>query len=182
MKKTAVAVAIGGNIGPVAENLVKAVRMIHSMGETSVVGVSPLYRTAPVGGPVKADLTPDQPDFINGALLAVTALPPGDFMMKLLEIEAAFGRERAVKDGPRPVDLDVILWDGVTLETEELTLPHPRMQERGFVLAPLADVAPGFVHPVLGRTVAELLRDLGPLKGVEKLAMDFDPLQTGGEP
>lgn len=173
MKRATVFVAIGGNVGPVAENLAGAVRLIGKFEETSVVGVSSLYETAPVGGPVNPDSTPAQPSFLNGAVMVETGLAPEEFLQKLLETEKVFGRVREIKDGPRTVDLDIILWDDLVIHTPALTLPHPRMQERGFVLAPLAEVGGNFVHPVLKKTVDELLSALGSLGGVKPSGIDF---------
>lgn len=173
MKRATAFIAIGGNVGKVSENLAGAVRLINKFEETSVTGVSSLYETVPVGGPVNADLTPAQPGFLNGAVRVETGLEPVEFLQKLLETEKVFGRVREIKDGPRTVDLDLVLWDGLILDTPFLTLPHPRMHERGFVLKPLAEIGGDAVHPVLKKTVNELLNDLGKLEGIERSGADF---------
>jgi 2-amino-4-hydroxy-6-hydroxymethyldihydropteridine diphosphokinase len=104
----------------------------------------------------------DQPSFLNAALLLETSLEPTELMRALLEVEQAMGRERAgaVVKGPRVIDLDLLLYGKVVMNTTELTLPHPAMMERRFVLEPLAEIAPELVHPVLGLTVGEMLARL----------------------
>ncbi|HEY6375188.1 MAG TPA: 2-amino-4-hydroxy-6-hydroxymethyldihydropteridine diphosphokinase [Edaphobacter sp.] len=158
MKKVA-AVALGSNLeseryGGREENLREAVERVRGLGE--VRAVSSFYDTDPVG-------YVDQPRFLNGALLVESDLEPLELMRGLLEIERSMGRERvgAVAKGPRVIDLDLLLYGDVVMSTAELTLPHPEMQERRFVLEPLAEVAPEMVHPVLGVTVGEMLAGLG---------------------
>jgi 2-amino-4-hydroxy-6-hydroxymethyldihydropteridine diphosphokinase len=152
------AVALGSNLdsrfGDRRANLVEAVRRVGELGE--VRGVSSFYETEPVGFVA-------QPWFLNGAMLLETALEPLELMRELLAVERAMGRVRAeaVAKGPRVIDLDLLLYDDVAMATDELVLPHPEMQGRRFVLEPLAEIAPGMVHPVVGLTVGEMLRRLG---------------------
>ena len=129
--------------------------MIAELGE--VTGVSSFYDTEPEG-------VLEQPRFLNGALLMETDLEPMALLRELLTVERAMGRDRSatVAKGPRVIDLDLLLyadreWGDVVMETTELTLPHPSMQERRFVLEPLKEIAPEWVHPVLGLTVGEML-------------------------
>jgi 2-amino-4-hydroxy-6-hydroxymethyldihydropteridine diphosphokinase len=152
MKRAAVALGsnLGSGFGDREANLREAVRRIGRLGE--VMAVSSFYDTEPVGYVA-------QPRFLNGALVLETELAPLELMRGLLEVEREMGRERegAVPKGPRVIDLDLLLYGDVVMETEELTLPHPAMQERRFVLEPLAEIAGDWVYPVLMVTVAELL-------------------------
>jgi 2-amino-4-hydroxy-6-hydroxymethyldihydropteridine diphosphokinase len=157
--KAVAAIALGSNLdsdfGDRQANLEQAVGLIAELGE--VTGVSSFYDTEPVG-------VVEQPRFLNGTLLLETDLEPVALLRELLTVERAMGRDRAraVAKGPRVIDLDLLLyadreWGDVVVETEELTLPHPAMQERRFVLEPLKEIAPEWVHPVLGLTVEEML-------------------------
>jgi 2-amino-4-hydroxy-6-hydroxymethyldihydropteridine diphosphokinase len=158
--KVLAAVALGSNLesgfGDREANLREAVRRIEALGE--VRAVSSFYDTEPVG-------YLEQPRFLNGAMLLETELGPRELMRELLRVERAMGRERegAVPKGPRVIDLDLLLYGDWVIWSEELMLPHPAMAERRFVLEPLAEIAPEWVHPVLGVTVREILaRLLGP--------------------
>jgi 2-amino-4-hydroxy-6-hydroxymethyldihydropteridine diphosphokinase len=151
------AIALGSNLrSPLGDrdaNLREAVRRVGELG--AVRAVSSFYDTAPVG-------YERQPNFLNAALLLETALEPLELMRALLAIERAMGRERAkaIAKGPRIIDLDLLLMDDLVLTTPDLTLPHPAMAERRFVLEPLAEIAPAMVDPVSHRTIAELLARL----------------------
>ena len=147
------AIALGSNLGDRQQHLRTAIDRIGALGR--VTSLSTFHDTAPVG-------LLDQPRFLNAALLLETALPPLDLLRALLAIELRMGRDRAnvPAKGPRVIDLDLILYNDQTLTTPELTLPHPAMHERPFVLAPLAELAPNWQHPTLHLTLAELLARL----------------------
>ena len=146
---TAVVIALGSNQGDRQDILQGAVDAIVGLPGVRVTAVSPVYETAPVGGPV-------QPDYLNAVVLAATTLPARDLLDRLHEIEAAFDRVRLVRWGPRTLDLDIIVFGAERSDNPELTLPHPRAHERAFVLAPWHDVDPDAALPGHG-PVAELL-------------------------
>lgn len=156
MKRLA-AIALGSNLtspwGDHEANLREAVARVEKLG--TVRAVSSFHDTEPVG-------TTEQPNFLNGAMLLETELEPVELMRELLAIERAMGRDRATAPakGPRMIDLDLLLMGDVVLVTDELTLPHPAMAKRRFVLEPLAEIAPQMVDPVSGHTVAEMLARL----------------------
>lgn len=126
---------LGGNLGDRADNLHAALDALAHLPNTDVVAVSSLYETAPVG-------YADQPDFYNLVAVVETALSPRALLGGCLGIEAALGRVRTFRNAPRVVDIDVLLYEGVASDDAELTLPHPRMMERAFVLVPLSELFP----------------------------------------
>lgn len=145
-------VALGSNLGDREANLRSAVAGMRSRG-IEVLRSASVYTTEPVG-------FHDQPEFLNTVVEVSTSLEPDDLMRTCLEIEAALGRERGVPDGPRTADIDIILSGDRVVETERVTIPHPRYAERRFVLEPLAEIAPDAVDPTRGETVAQILAGL----------------------
>jgi 2-amino-4-hydroxy-6-hydroxymethyldihydropteridine diphosphokinase len=150
-------IALGANIsspaGSPRETLDAAIQHLAELGQ--VAARSSYYSTEPVG-------YADQPTFLNAAVALQTPLDPRTLLDRLLEIERSFGRDRShgIPNGPRTLDLDLILYDDLVLGTQDLQLPHPRMAQRAFVLVPLAEIAPGQIHPQLQKTVSQLLQDL----------------------
>ncbi|WP_199320548.1 2-amino-4-hydroxy-6-hydroxymethyldihydropteridine diphosphokinase [Leptolyngbya sp. FACHB-261] len=158
---TPFALALGGNLGDSAAILKQALRALELTPGLSLLRVSDVYETVPVG--------PPQPDYLNCCALLDTTLEPLPLLQTLLAIEQQAGRVRLERNGPRTLDLDLLLYGSLVLETPELTVPHPRMHQRGFVLVPLADIAPDWVHPVLKQTVAQLATQIDRL-GVSRRA------------
>lgn len=158
-----VALALGGNTsdvrGRLADALVALAAFLHP-GGLARLAVSPLYRTAPVS-PLS------QPDFLNAAAAGTTARTPREILAFGQELERAAGRRPGPRWGPRPLDVDLLVWGDAVVAEPDLVLPHPRLAERGFVLVPLADVAPELRVPPGGATVAELLARLDDRGGVE---------------
>jgi dihydroneopterin aldolase/2-amino-4-hydroxy-6-hydroxymethyldihydropteridine diphosphokinase len=140
--------SLGSNIGDKMHNIEEALRLL-SAKTTKVTKVSKLYTTKPVG-------YTDQDDFLNGCAEIRTLLNAKELLSFLLEIEYKLKRERIIRWGPRTIDLDIIFFDQEIIAEENLMIPHPRMQDRMFVLEPLCEIAPYLLHPLLGRRISEL--------------------------
>ena len=155
-----VAIALGSNLGQRELQLARAVEGLRASPGLEVGAVSSFHDTAPVGGPA------GQPRFLNAALMGETTLAPLALLDLLQALERAAGRDRSreVRCGPRPLDLDLLVHGTHELDTPALTLPHPRLEERLFVLAPLAEIAPELRLARSGETVAERLRALTSLE------------------
>jgi 2-amino-4-hydroxy-6-hydroxymethyldihydropteridine diphosphokinase len=147
-------IALGSNLGDRLENLRAGLAGIEEAAGVDIVAVSPVYETAPVGGP------DDQGPYLNAALAADTTLDAAELLALLHRIEAGRERQRTVHWGPRTLDLDLLVHGDLVTDTATLEVPHPRMHERRFVMVPVCDIAPDVVHPRLGRTMRDLLADL----------------------
>lgn len=149
-------IALGANLGDARRTVRQAVQDLGTMPQTRLVRASSLYRTAPIDS--------SGPDYINAVAEVATTLAPQALLAELQRLELAAGRERPYRNAPRTLDLDILLYDDLTLETPALTIPHPRMAERAFVLQPLAEIAPHLLaaqqlDAVRGQTVERLPPD-----------------------
>lgn len=143
--------SLGSNMGERAEHLREAIGRLESVGH--VVAVSSFYETEPVE-------FADQGWFLNCAVAVETELTPQPLMGAILRIEQEIGRKRTVPKGPRTIDIDILLYSDVAVDSAQLTIPHPAMHERRFVLEPMAEIGPEVRHPVLKKSVRELLAAL----------------------
>lgn len=146
-------ISFGSNMGDKEANINNAIELIKKSNHTKVVKVSSFIKTEPWG-------YVDQEEFINGAMEIRTMLSPIELVEFLLSVEQELKRERIIKWGPRTIDLDVILYDDVISTDERIILPHPRMEQRLFVLEPLAEIAPYEVHPIFRRRIIDLKEDV----------------------
>src|SRR5436305_3840269 len=152
--------ALGSNMGDRRGNLAAALQQLREIMEISAI--SSIYETEPVG-------YLDQARFLNIVCSGKTKLSAREFLKRAKEIEASLGRRPTFRNGPRPIDIDILFYDDLQITQDNLTIPHPRMNERAFVLVPLAEIAPDQVDPVTGHTVQELLTAI-PQDGVKKIA------------
>jgi 2-amino-4-hydroxy-6-hydroxymethyldihydropteridine diphosphokinase len=143
--------SLGSNLGDRLGYLKRAIAKIGESDSMVVLRISPVYETEPVGNP-------DQSRFLNMVVSIETDFKPLRLLEYLLEIEEKLDRRRNEKWGPRTIDMDILLYDELILNSDRLTLPHPRMHQRRFVLIPLAQISPNLFHPLLKKSVAELLR------------------------
>lgn len=134
-------IGLGANLGDAPAAFVRALRRLDALDDVDVVRCSSLYRSAPIDA--------EGPDFLNAVASIETRLAPEQLLDALLAIEHEHGRERSFRNAPRTLDLDLLAWDALELRSERLTLPHPRLRERAFVLQPLAELAPGLRLPGL---------------------------------
>jgi dihydroneopterin aldolase/2-amino-4-hydroxy-6-hydroxymethyldihydropteridine diphosphokinase len=162
-----VVLALGSNLGSSQAILRRAVSGLDALAGLEVVTVAPLARTAAVGGPAQAD-------YLNTVVLARTTLSPRALLRACQGLEAAEGRERSERWGPRTLDIDIVVYGSTLAVSDDLELPHPRAHERAFVLEPWAQVAPGAVLPGLGGgPVAALATTAPDREGIRWLALDW---------
>lgn len=154
-------VGVGSNLGDREFLIRKGIGELRDLPHTVVVRVSSLYDTDPVG-------EEEQPPFLNAVVCLETGLPPRELLWHLLLIEKRMGRIRAQRWGPRPIDLDLLFYGKEIIDEPDLTVPHPEAHHRAFVLVPLAEIDPEFIHPGLGEPIRKLLRCLDPNPPVRK--------------
>jgi len=154
----------GGNLGNRSHNLTVARDLIEQYCG-NIIKHSAIYKTAAWGFET-------QPDFYNQALIIETELNPSALMQKLLAIEEQMGRKRNIKMGPRLIDIDILLYNHDIADEPDLTIPHPRMHERMFVLIPLAEIAPDIIHPVFRKTIMQLQQECPDVLNVYKIEAD----------
>jgi len=154
--------SLGSNLGDRAGNLAEAVKRLGALG--TVVAQSSLYETEPV------EVESDQPWYLNSAVAMKTELEPEEFLQRVLAIERAMGRHRSGHKSSRSIDIDLILFGDEIVKSENLTIPHPAMHRRRFVLDPLAEIAPEVQHPILKQTVRHLRKQLPAAGTVRKIS------------
>ena len=145
-------IGIGSNVGDPLENCRQAIHLLANQEAVTLSRSSSFYETPPFGNI-------DQDNFVNAVARISTSLSPQNLLAVLLKLEVGMGRVRKEKWGPRIIDLDILFFDALVLKEEGLEIPHPGIAERQFVLEPLNEIAPGFIHPVLRKTAASLLAD-----------------------
>ncbi|MBE0410212.1 MAG: 2-amino-4-hydroxy-6-hydroxymethyldihydropteridine diphosphokinase [Anaerolineales bacterium] len=158
MDQATVFIALGSNLQDRLKNLNEAVSQL--LPSVIPVACSPIYETEPWG-------YHDQPRFLNQVIQATTDLSPEELLAYLKNIESQMGRKQTIRLGPRLIDLDILFYDNLAVNTPSLSIPHPTMHERAFVLVPLADLAPQIIHPVLNISVEELLTSVD-RKGIRR--------------
>ncbi len=143
---------MGSNLGDSLGYLEKSLEQLQQTPQIQVISHSKWYKTKAVG--------PPQPDYLNGCAILQVQLTPHELLKRLLEIEQQFGRSRDEYWGPRTLDLDLLLYGNIILNSSTLQIPHPRLSQRAFVLVPLAEIVPDWIEPISGKTIKELLDSL----------------------
>jgi len=155
-------IGIGSNLGTPGKNCTKAIEKISSAKDIKIISKSSFYQTEPIGG-VQQDW------FVNSAIEIETDLSPENLLSVLLNLELAMGRIRKEKWGPRLIDLDLLLYGNLILEKKGLTLAHPEIQNRKFVLTPMSEIAGNLIHPTLKKTIKTLLQESSDVTIVKKI-------------
>lgn len=161
-------IGIGSNIGDKLNHCEKAISEILKINGHKLLAKSSFFKTQPIG-------FPSQDWFVNGIIKIETDLEPLELLQALKLIESQMGRKETFRWGPRIIDLDILFFGNIEISTEELQIPHPLLQDRQFVLTPLAEIDPDFIHPVLKKSVRELLENLKEEQGVEKIKSNPSP-------
>jgi len=151
MPKITSYLGIGSNLGDRTVNIKNSIRYLESNSRIAVKKISRLYETLPQGGPKK------QPKYLNAAAKIETSLPPSEFLKQLKLIEKRLKRRNSVHWGPRTIDLDILFYDDLVFINKELTIPHPLLDKRAFVLEPLSEIAASYIHPLINKSIKELL-------------------------
>ncbi|TES93817.1 MAG: 2-amino-4-hydroxy-6-hydroxymethyldihydropteridine diphosphokinase [Candidatus Cloacimonadota bacterium] len=155
--KRIVYIGFGSNLLARRKNIEKALKFMNNAERIDVISVSPLYESEPYG-------YKEQSQFINGVAKITTSLSPFSLLIELKKIEREMGRRKVVRWGPRIIDLDILFYDNIIFNAQELVIPHPELHKRWFVLQPLNDIEPDLKHPVLKKNIHQLLQDLRRLK------------------
>ena len=159
-------IGIGSNLGDKIGQCERAIAEILKVDQHKLLAKSSLFKTEPIG-----DTSQDW--FVNGVIKIETNLEPLELLQVLQEAESRLGRKKTSRWGPRTIDLDLLFYDEEEVQMEELQIPHPLLHERQFVLVPLAEIDRGFIHPVLKKSIGELLEDLKENQGVKKLKLPY---------
>ena len=146
-------IGVGSNIGDRYKNILSAEKEINKTNSSNIIQISKIYETEPVG-------YLDQDYFLNCVFKVTTILSPEDLLRSLLKIEIILKRKRIIHWGPRTIDLDILFFDNIIISSENLIIPHPRLHERMFVLKPLCDLAPDFIHPIEKKSCLEIAEKL----------------------
>lgn len=160
--------SLGSNLGNRQRNLKQALRLLSL--QVKIDKLSSIYETEPVG-------YQEQPLFLNAVCQVSTNLSPYELLYLAKDIEHQLGRKPSFANAPRPIDIDILIYNNEVVQTEELTIPHPRLVERAFVLVPLAEISPDLVHPEKGKTISELLNNLKSVGGVQKWSEAMDMMR-----